>query len=290
MDSSEGSTSDSNSDESTPAQIASGSGETQGPAHHTPAPPTDDSDSESDVSMSADSDDDEDEAPGTSAIQMNPDMDVLEERTQPRPADSTVEITNKRKFPDATEDMSNGIPQETWKRLKPNKELQSNKNDRDSAFSDKSLLPAEIWHYIFTFLHPRDLGHLLSVNKSFNAFLDPSTSGPSVSPLPKSAVSLMKPDTIWQAARRLFLPGMPHPLSGKSELDMFKLSSSPSCQFCGKKKQLNQPVPSDLWHPGPGEDGVISIWSFGVASCGSCLQQRCMKVVFVSSFVNFFMN
>jgi hypothetical protein len=72
---------------------------------------------------------------------------------------------------------------------------------------------------------------------------------------------------------------MPSPLKGKSELDMFRLACSSSCQFCGKKRQSNPTAGADIWHPGPGENGVIPVWLFGVVTCGTCIQQRCTKVV-----------
>jgi hypothetical protein len=272
MGSSDASASDSSSDESTPALTAPDPPESRASTSNNTAPVLGNDESDSDVSMSADSDDDEDEAPNTSTIQVNQDMDILD---QP----ANVDKTNKRKYPGATEDVSNGVPQDIRKRLKADEELESNRTHKGGLSRDKSLLPAELWHHIFTFIPPRNLGLLLSVNRSFNAFLDPSSSGLSTSPLSKSVLSIMNPDAIWRASRRVFLSGMPSPLNGKSELDMLRLACSSSCQFCGKKKQPNPTVPVDLWHPGPGENGVIPIWSFGVVTCGPCIQQRCMKVV-----------
>lgn len=280
MDSSDASTSDSSSDESTPARTAPDAPESQASTTNNAAPVLEQDESDSDVSMSADSDDDEDEAPNTSTIQVNQDMNILE---QP----ANVDKTHKRKYPGAAEDVPNGLPQDIRKRLKPDEELQSNRTHKGGLPRDKSLLPAELWHHIFTFIPPRNLGLLLSVNKSFNGFLDPSSSGPSTSPLSKSVLSIMKPDAIWRASRRFFLSGMPSPLNGKSELDMLRLACSSSCQFCGKKIQPCPTVPVDLWHPGPGENGVIPIWSFGVVTCGPCIQQRCMKVVSRLSFHNY---
>jgi hypothetical protein len=59
---------------------------------------------------------------------------------------------------------------------------------------------------------------------------------------------------------------------------MWKLACSFSCQFCGKKQQPNPQPPIDQWHPGPGENGNVPIWSFGVRTCGPCLQERSSKV------------
>jgi hypothetical protein len=144
---------------------------------------------------------------------------------------------------------------------------------------DRSRLPAEIWHHIFTFTPPRALGRLLQVNKVFRAYLDPSSSdNPQVLPsLSRSVAQFQKPDTIWQASRRLFRHGMPPPLSGLSELDMWQLASNPRCQFCDRKDQ-SPSIHEDQWHSGPGQTGVSPIWPFGIRSCGPCLQQRSLKV------------
>jgi hypothetical protein len=70
---------------------------------------------------------------------------------------------------------------------------------------------------------------------------------------------------------------MPAPLIGNSDLDMVKLASSISCQFCGKTGPLNSGAPIDQWHPGPGENESVPIWAFNISSCGACLQSRCIK-------------
>jgi hypothetical protein len=278
MEGSDSSTSESSSDESTPALTLTSPHVAQASASENTAPALENDDSDSDISMCADSDEDEDEAPNTSGIQMNQDVDTLKQPTNPTPTGPMVDKPHKRKYSGATQEVPNGLPQEIRKRLKADEDLHHNRTAEGGLPRDKALLPAEIWHYIFTFIPPRNLGLILSVSKSFNAFLDPSSCGPSISPLSKSVLSLMNPDAIWRASRRSFLPGMPSPLSGKSELDMLKLVCSSSCQFCGKKRQPNPPVPMDPWHPGPGENGIIPIWIFGVITCGPCIQQRCTKV------------
>lgn len=72
---------------------------------------------------------------------------------------------------------------------------------------------------------------------------------------------------------------MPAPLMGNSDLDMVKLASSISCQFCGKTGPLNSGAPLDQWHPGPGENESVPIWAFNIRSCGGCLQSRCIKEI-----------
>jgi hypothetical protein len=242
----------------------------------------DQDDSDSDISMSAETDDEDEEATRGPSIQVN---HIERTKEQPLPlatSDSPVETSNKRKFQEDNANIINGnningVGEDVRKRMKPFDDAKSLKTPDVTWRQDKSLLPAEIWHNIFTFLPPRNLGLLLRVNKCFNAYLDPSSSKSSPTPLSRSAVKLLKADTIWKTSRVIYQPGMPAPLKGKSELEMWKLACSFSCQFCGKKQQQN-PQPIDQWHPGPGENGNVPIWSFGVRTCGSCLQERTSKV------------
>jgi hypothetical protein len=59
---------------------------------------------------------------------------------------------------------------------------------------------------------------------------------------------------------------MPAPLIGNTDLDMARLASSISCQFCGKTGPLNSGAPIDQWHPGPGESEIVPIWAFNISS------------------------
>ncbi|KIH91354.1 hypothetical protein SPBR_01390 [Sporothrix brasiliensis 5110] len=129
---------------------------------------------------------------------------------------------------------------------------------------DRSLLPTEIWHHIFSFCPPRTLGNLLMVNKLFNSYLDPAS--PVVvekrpPPLAKSVVKVIKPNDIWRNARRTFWPKMPAPLKEKTELDMWRLACSSTCQFCGKR-DTRRTFPATDPLRGPGLDGVARVWEF----------------------------
>lgn len=286
-DSTDTSTSDSSSDGSPSAQIMTSLAET--PVSNLIPTSIDDGDSASDVSMSAETDDEDDELPQATTIYVNSDIRIPEQSVSLVEKEPPSATSNKRKHSEPMEDTAdhhiiNGIPQ--GKRLKPDGLNEKYKNSEGHLRQDKSLLPAEIWHHIFTFIPPRTLGLLLRVNKSFNAYLDPSSPDHSITPLSKSTAQILKPDAIWRASRRLFWPGMPVPLQGKSELDMWKLACAFSCQFCGKKQPI-QAMSSDKWHPGPGENGIIPIWSFGVTTCGPCLQSRSLKEIdlFLSSSV-----
>jgi hypothetical protein len=276
------SSADISSPDTSPAQTVPRARENQVASNTNTISIIDNDDSASDVSMSADSEDEDDENPNTSAIHVNPVIHVLEQPTYLDQTNPASDSSKKRKYPDSTGEtlVHNGGPHEFRKRLKADEDFQNHWTPDGRLRRDKSLLPAEIWHHIFTFCPPRILGVLLRVNKSFNAYLDPSPLDYPITPLSRSALQLMKPDAIWQASRRLFRPGMPAPLTRKSELDMWKLACCFSCQFCGKRRsQLNPMLPLDLWRPGPGENGVVPIWSFGIRTCGPCLQQRSSKVM-----------
>lgn len=271
------SSADSSSTESTPAQtVQSGPSDTKEPLANDTA--VDQNDSDSDISMSAETDDEDDEAPRVAIIQVNTVGRTLEQPNPLAPKNAPTETSNKRKLQDCLEDVTNNhVTNGNRKRMKPEDEVQSLQTYEGTSRQDKSLLPAEIWHHIFTFIPPRNLGLLLRVNKCFNAYLDPTSSKSSPVLLSKSALKLLNADAIWRASRALFRPGMPAPLIGKSELDMWKLSCSSTCNFC-KRKQQPKPPPTDQWHRGPGENGNVPIWSFGVRICGPCLTKQSSKV------------
>ncbi|ESZ95713.1 hypothetical protein SBOR_3933 [Sclerotinia borealis F-4128] len=242
-------------------------------------------DSASDISMSADSDeeDENEDTLDSLAIQLNSNPQVPEQANGVILQSSQPETSRKRKYSESGEDDPNGpidntkVLEEIRKRLRPD-ETQDHWRSEGHLRLNRSVLPAELWHHIFTFSPPRTLGNLLQVNKSFNTYLDPSSDS-SIVPFSKSSTEVLKPDAIWQASRRLFKPLMPAPLVGQTELDMWKMACSTSCQFCNKKNPFIISVQSDQWHLGPGENGVIPIWSFAVKSCGHCLLQHAVKEI-----------
>ena len=241
----------------------------------------DNDDSDSDVSMSAETDDEYEEGPKASTIQLNFFGRGLGQPIPLAAGGTPVETSNKRKYQDSIQDLTtdhiiNADLDGAWERLKPMDEGQGPETASRIPCQDKSRLPAEIWHHIFTFLPPRRLGLLLQINKCFNAYLDPSSKY-SPAHLSSSPAKYLNADSIWKASRVLFRPGMPAPLIGKSELDMWRLACSFSCQFCGKKQLAYHP-PMDQWHPGPGENGNVPVWLFGIRTCGTCLCERSSKV------------
>ncbi|KAL2066599.1 hypothetical protein VTL71DRAFT_2670 [Oculimacula yallundae] len=235
----------------------------------------DDSDSDSDISMSAETDDENDN--GLQGSMILPDLNSKDATLQ------TMDHSKKRKFSESTE-TSNNQPRNAMgnemvrKRLKPDEVVPRYRTSEWKLQKDKALLPAEIWHHIFTFCPARSLGCLLQVNKAFNSYLDPSTIRLPVVPLTTSALWLLSSDNIWRYSRQsVSIHGLPTPLSGKSELDMWKLACGSLCQFCGKARQQNLVL--DQWHPGPGEKGVTPVWPFGIRTCGSCLLEQSTKEI-----------
>lgn len=217
-------------------------------------------DSGSDISMSDATTEDDDSEPAPLII-----------------SSSSMGSKKRRHTPEKESNGHNGeIP---LKRLKADPALVSQYTSKGNLHKDKSLLPAEIWHNIFVFTPPRMLGSLLQVNKLFNSYLDPSSSvnKPTIEPLSTSVAKFLDPDSIWQASRVLFRPGMPTPLAGFSELDMWKLACQKSCQFCHTKASQETTL-TDQWHSGPGDQGVRIIWSFAIRSCASCLLKNSVKV------------
>jgi F-box domain len=147
---------------------------------------------------------------------------------------------------------------------------------------DKSKMPPEVWHYVFSFIPPEDLARLLRVNRAFNKFLTPPADDNlqlSTAVFRNTVLRTLEADSIWSASRKLFYSDLPRPPHGMSELDMWKLLCGRTCQFCGKSSLPVADNPTEnQFEPGPGENGVKIIWQFRVRSCGSCLQERSEKV------------
>ncbi|KAG8675438.1 hypothetical protein FPOAC1_001417 [Fusarium poae] len=155
------------------------------------------------------------------------------------------------------------------------------KEYHELAVNRAKQLPGEIWQHIFTLVPPRDLGRLLIVNKLFHVFLSPSAAGSTQQPSDvPSSLPPLKPDAIWQASRRLFWPRMPAPLKGKSELQMWRLVCSTSCQLCGTKGQKNpRSSKSEAWRSGPGPTDVCPIFPFCIFTCGNCLKKNGVREI-----------
>ena len=149
---------------------------------------------------------------------------------------------------------------------------------RTKVPSNLSELPSELLQHIFTFVPPLFLGRLLRVNQRINALLDPSKVLPQLRHNLNSSLSLQDQDHVWLVARKRFHQGMPRPLSSVSELELWRLLLSSSCQFCAKKATTDPPSSSNPWNAGPGPESIRIIWPFAVTSCGSCLSTHLVKV------------
>lgn len=192
-------------------------------------------------------------------------------------------LTRKRKSSglEAKSDASTEVSsQETNKKVKVDNDCAERKSVAVPIPVDRSALPPEIWHRIFTFCPPRSLGNLLSVNKLFNLYLDPSSKVSKDAPASSSsgAVAQIKANSIWQVSRRLFWPYMPSPLRSKTELEMWRLACSHRCHYCGKLDPRKQTTMLDPHLRGPGENGVATIWPFETCMCAACLLKHTIKV------------
>lgn len=141
-------------------------------------------------------------------------------------------------------------------------------------------LPIAIWQRIFCFVPPVFLGRLLRVNRAFNTCL---TAGDANQQYPKPShpggSRTLHPDTIWAASRKRFCPGLPKPIRGLLELEMWRLLRGHHCQVCGEAKDPSSVISSESpWELGPGETGVRVVWPWGVRLCGQCVLGHSEKV------------
>ncbi|KAJ4424786.1 hypothetical protein N0V82_000505 [Gnomoniopsis sp. IMI 355080] len=235
-------------------------------------------DSASDVPMTTETDDEDDVdafSPQSQVAQLNAVGEAPHNIVQ-KPAE---DLTRKRKSPDNASDNDHGRNAlESVKKVKLAEFMEEHQGD-DNSSSDRSQLPAGVWQHIFTFCPPRTLGRLLRVNRLFNMCLNPSSTVHGKQPsLFRTAVTILKPNSIWQLSRRRFWPSMPSPLQDKTELYMWQLSCSSSCQHCGSSMS-EQEDSIDPWQSGPGKDGVAIIWPFATRSCGLCLLSKSTKEI-----------
>jgi hypothetical protein len=202
------------------------------------------------------------------------------------PASDSAITGRKRKLSDQDEGPTSNLSEPAATTSIKKTKLAGENNAQSSSPSgcswklDKSLLPSEVWHHIFTFCPPKSLGRLSVVNRLFNLYLDPASSVRRNLPssLSRGVLEPMEPNAIWQASRRLFWSKMPAPLRSITELDMWRLACSHKCQSCGKVDSRGQtPLPSPR-HPGPGSGGVAMIWAFGARMCGPCIIRKSIKV------------
>ncbi|MCJ1388033.1 hypothetical protein MMC18_000877 [Xylographa bjoerkii] len=158
-----------------------------------------------------------------------------------------------------------------------------------------SSLSVQIWQRVFCFVPPVFLGCLLRVNRSFHSLLSPVTSRMSTHATEDTdSAMLQSAEAIWAASRRRFCPGLPKPLRGLHELQMWRLLRGSDCQLCGERSNLLTPsATSNPWESGPGNMGVRVIWPFGIRCCGKCLRihsEKEVTLLFSSTFPSFLLQ
>ncbi|KAI1819094.1 hypothetical protein F4861DRAFT_544265 [Xylaria intraflava] len=148
---------------------------------------------------------------------------------------------------------------------------------RFSRSSGSHQLPAEIWQHIFTFLPPKMLGRLLSVDRCFNYLLDPF---PKISydarpSIVTGSLSALRPEVIWQFSRRRFWPTMPTPLRDHTELRMWQLACQIRCPSCDVTSGHR-----DIGSPSEKKYAIARvIWPFALTACDACLAKMTIKEV-----------
>ena len=201
--------------------------------------------------------------------------------------------TSPRNAQDSSGSIINGLPPqkrqlilEDWSRIS-----RSNLHEEDPFDSMDTIdqvqpsgLPDEIWQHVFSFVPPVFLGRLLRVNSVFHGCLTKASGEQSSQAcFNGKAVRPVSSNSVWAASRKRFAPGLPKPLLGFQELDMWRLLRGRPCQMCGETKILNFATSAESpLESGPGDKGVRVLWPFGIRTCGSCLQ-KCSEKVYLRS-------
>jgi hypothetical protein len=141
-------------------------------------------------------------------------------------------------------------------------------------------LTIPLWQKIFCFVPPVFLGRLIRVCHTFSAILSPASSDDfEFQARIQIQTGFLPSETIWQASRKWFAPGIPKPLIDQQELSMWRLLRGNRCQMCGAVKKLSTTYSiQDPWRAGPDADEVRIIWIFGIRICGPCLVDNCQQV------------
>lgn len=155
------------------------------------------------------------------------------------------------------------------------RKLRASPPARPRSLTWSERLPPELWQHVFLFCSLADLGRLIQVNRSFSSCLTDVRSA-STSKSGRGRLHLLKSESLWASARNALPTKPPKPLPGLTELQMWQLAWSKSCQFCNKRNRF---TPGErIWQKGPGDAGVRPIWPFAIRACGPCLLQQCQTV------------
>ncbi|KAL8943550.1 MAG: hypothetical protein Q9216_001008 [Gyalolechia sp. 2 TL-2023] len=140
-----------------------------------------------------------------------------------------------------------------------------------------AALPAELWHHIFRFVPPVFLGRLLRVNRAFHSYLTSPSNGSKLATSPSyTGIRPLDSETIWASSRKRFAAGLPKPLRGLQELDLWRLLRGETCQLCGTTKNPTVTSRSEV-------DLLLS------SECPSFLLPA-LPFAFVSSSMNYIPN
>ncbi|KAI9884478.1 MAG: hypothetical protein M1823_003726 [Watsoniomyces obsoletus] len=145
--------------------------------------------------------------------------------------------------------------------------------------SELAYMPNNILGRIFGYCSPPTLARVARVNKLFHTYLlVPQRQQLESLPTGANQSDTLDPEPVWAASRQLHHPDMPGPISGWSEVAMWKLLTSDLCQFCSRTPTL---IPNgELEYPGAfelGETGIAVFWAFGFRSCLACFLQHTEK-------------
>ncbi|KAF2435835.1 hypothetical protein EJ08DRAFT_645519 [Tothia fuscella] len=158
----------------------------------------------------------------------------------------------------------------------------SQKCEPSGAFSSMPLpacarLPALIWHKVLMYLPPKSLGQLLLVNHAFSSYLG-GTAPILNHDIDERCVHTLHLDAedIWTQSRRMHHHHLPRPLSGHSELSMWKLIGGKSCQFCAQDSgsQISHNGHAIDFARSPRSQGIRIHWALAIRCCNNCLKRE----------------
>lgn len=255
-------------------------------ANHVTAPSTDhnldDQDAHSDASSDMDLSEDDSPSP-----EPEPQQTASQSKPLPKPLPSSTPtvMSNglKRSHEESTVDGTNNAAQSSEfpnqrRKLsgRPSYATLAAARQSQTPLATVQRLPIQLWQQIFSLLPPMKLAQCLRVCKDFEQILTNVKAQP-VAKKASRKPRIIDSDAVWATSRKTYCPGLPRPLPGLTELQMYQLICGDQCNVCGSKSTVPPPAttPFDC---GPGPHGARPIWPFRAVLCGSCLQQHTQSV------------
>lgn len=175
----------------------------------------------------------------------------------------------KRKFDDLLDANSTAADESSG-------DVKRSKDAKSPLEREKPELTGPIWQRVFLNLSPPMLCRCLRVCKDFQHYLTEVKTDKK-----QTEEGLVNSEFIWTQSRTNHFRQLPKPLAcfadhAHPELEMLKLLGGYCCEFCGKPGQAISTT-SHL-AAGPRQNGVRIMFPFGIRSCGSCIEQRSIKV------------